>query len=98
MTQQVYDETAAGGYERAFAEVTAYFVPYLLRAANLAPGQHVLDIATGTGRAAEAALAVVGSTGRVTAADISSSMVEQAKAALAHMPRTCHSPLKMGKL
>jgi ubiquinone/menaquinone biosynthesis C-methylase UbiE len=79
MNQQVYGEKAAGGYERAYAEVSAYFVPYLLRAAHLSPGQRVLDIATGTGRAAEAALAAVGSTGHVTAADISTSMVEQAK-------------------
>jgi ubiquinone/menaquinone biosynthesis C-methylase UbiE len=79
VNQQVYGEKAAGGYERAYAEVSAYFVPYLLRAARLLPGQRVLDIATGTGRAAEAALAAVGSTGHVTAADISDSMVEQAK-------------------
>jgi hypothetical protein len=30
--------------------LTAYFTPFLLRAAHLAPGLRVLDIATGTGR------------------------------------------------
>jgi len=40
----------------AFAPVTTHFVPFLLRAAHIAPGMRVLDIATGTGLAAEAAL------------------------------------------
>jgi ubiquinone/menaquinone biosynthesis C-methylase UbiE len=39
----------------------------------------VLDIATGTGLAAQTALTVVGSAGHVTAADASASMVEQAR-------------------
>ena len=29
--------------------VTVYFMPFVLRAAHLAPGMRVLDIATGTG-------------------------------------------------
>src|SRR5262245_64367462 len=44
----------------------------------------VLDIATGTGLAAEAALGVVGPTGHVTAADFSPAMVERARERLAH--------------
>jgi len=47
--------------------------------AHLAPGVRVLDIATGTGLSAEAALAAVGPTGYVTAADISPAMVEKAR-------------------
>ena len=70
---------AAAGYDRAFAHVTTHFVPFLLRAARLAPGMRVLDIAAGTGLAAEAALGVVGSTGHVTAADLSPAMVEKAR-------------------
>jgi ubiquinone/menaquinone biosynthesis C-methylase UbiE len=35
-----------------------YFLPFLLRAPRLAPGRRVLDVATGTGIAAEAALGV----------------------------------------
>jgi ubiquinone/menaquinone biosynthesis C-methylase UbiE len=44
----------------------------------------VLDIAAGTGIAAEAALAIVGPTGHVTAADFSPAMVEKARERLAH--------------
>ena len=43
-------ETAAG-YDRAFAHVSGYFIPFMLRAAGVAPGMRVLDIATGTGLA-----------------------------------------------
>jgi ubiquinone/menaquinone biosynthesis C-methylase UbiE len=46
----------------------------------------VLDIATGTGIAAEAALAAVGPTGHVTAADYSPAMVERARARLGEAP------------
>jgi len=48
---------------RAFAHVTAHFMPFLLRTAHIDPGMQVLDIATGTGLSAEAALAAVGPTG-----------------------------------
>jgi protein-L-isoaspartate O-methyltransferase len=65
---------AAALYDQALTHVTAYFMPFLLRAAAVAPGMRVLDIATGTGLSAEAALAAVGSTGHVTAADISPAM------------------------
>jgi ubiquinone/menaquinone biosynthesis C-methylase UbiE len=44
----------------------------------------VLDIAAGTGLAAEAALGVVGPTGHVTAADLSPAMVEKARNRLGH--------------
>ena len=74
-----YKKEAAAGYDRAFGQVSTYFAPFLLRAAHLAPGMRVLDIATGTGLAAEAALAAVGPTGHVTAADISPAMAEQAR-------------------
>jgi ubiquinone/menaquinone biosynthesis C-methylase UbiE len=74
-----YGGAAAAGYDRAFAEVSRHFVPFLMLAARLGPGQRVLDIATGTGLAAEAALAIVGSTGHVTAADVSPDMAEKAR-------------------
>lgn len=74
-----YKNEAAAGYDRAFARVTTHFVPFLLRAAHVAPGMRVLDVATGTGLAAEAALQVVGATGHVTAADLSSAMVAKAR-------------------
>jgi ubiquinone/menaquinone biosynthesis C-methylase UbiE len=81
-----YRSEAAAGYDRAFADVSRYFVPFLLRAGRLAPGQRVLDIATGTGLAAAAALDVVGSGGHVTAADIAPAMVEKARERLGEAP------------
>src|ERR1700738_4791067 len=52
-----FKDEAAAEYDCAFAHVTAHFMPFLLRAAHLAPGMRVLDIATGTGLSAETALA-----------------------------------------
>ena len=74
-----YQAEAAAEYDRAFSHVSAYFLPFLLRAARLRPGQRVLDVAAGTGIAAEAALAVVGADGSVVAADLSPEMVEKAR-------------------
>jgi len=78
-----YKNEAAAGYDRAFAPITTHFVPFLLRAAHIAPGMRVLDIAAGTGIAAEAALGIVGPAGHVTAADFSPAMVEKARERLA---------------
>ena len=74
-----FKDAAAADYDRAFAHVTAHFMPFLLRAAHIASGMQVLDIATGTGLSAAAALAAVGPTGHVTAADISPAMTEKAR-------------------
>jgi ubiquinone/menaquinone biosynthesis C-methylase UbiE len=74
-----YKAEAAAEYDRAFSHVSAHFVPFVLRAARLAPGQSVLDVAAGTGIAAEAALAVVGPEGSIVAADLSPEMVEKAR-------------------
>src|ERR1700676_29586 len=75
----VFKDKAAAEYDRAFAHVTAHVMPFLLRAAHIASGMRVLDIATGTGLSAEAALAAVGPTGHVTAADVSPAMAEKAR-------------------
>ena len=79
-----YKDEAAAGYDRAFGHVTKHFVSYLLHAARIEPGMRVLDIATGTGFAAEAALEIVGPAGHVTAADQSPAMVEKARERLRH--------------
>ena len=81
-----FKDEAAAEYDRAFAHVTLHFMPFLLRAAHVAPGMRVLDIATGTGLSAEAALAAVGPTGHVTAADISPAMVGKARERLGKAP------------
>lgn len=64
-----YRAEAATEYDRAFSHVSAYFLPFLPRAARLAPGQFVIDVATGTGIAAEAALGIVGPAGGVMATE-----------------------------
>lgn len=87
MSQELsYRAEAAAEYDRAFAHVSAHFLPFLLRAARLGPGQRVLDIATGTGIAAEAALRVVGEGGSIVAADVSPEMVEKARQRLETAP------------
>jgi ubiquinone/menaquinone biosynthesis C-methylase UbiE len=77
-----YEAQAAGGYDGAFAEVTTHFAPSLLRAAHIKSGMRILDIASGTGLVAEAALNVIGSAGRVIAADLSPAMAEKARVRL----------------
>jgi ubiquinone/menaquinone biosynthesis C-methylase UbiE len=79
VAELVFQQQAAAEYDRAFAHVTGYFMPFVLRAARIAEGMRVLDIATGTGLSAEAALSAVGPTGHVTAADVSPAMVEKAR-------------------
>jgi ubiquinone/menaquinone biosynthesis C-methylase UbiE len=79
-----YKDEAAASYDRAFGHVTTQFLPFLLQAARIAPSMHVLDIAAGTGLAAQAALNVVGSAGSVTAADLSPAMIEKARERLGH--------------
>src|SRR5216683_1003723 len=81
-----FKDEAAAEYDRAFAHVTAYFMPFLLRAADVTPGMRVLDIATGTGLSAAAALAAVGPTGHVAAADVSPAMAERARERLGNAP------------
>ena len=86
MNELSFQDEAAIAYDRAVAHVSAYFVPFLLRQGRVVPGQRVLDVATGTGIAAEAALAVVGGSGHVSAADVSPAMVDKARQRLASSP------------
>src|SRR5690242_21935249 len=79
----LYGAEAAAEYDRGYSHVSAHFLPFLLRAARLATGHRVLDVATGTGIAAEAVLGVVGSAGSVVATDISREMVEKARERIA---------------
>jgi ubiquinone/menaquinone biosynthesis C-methylase UbiE len=81
-----YRAEAAAEYDRAFFHVSAHFLPFLLRAARLVPGQRVLDVATGTGIAAEAALGIVGPVGSVLATDMSPEMVAKARERLDRSP------------
>src|SRR5262249_13804532 len=49
MEELVFERQAAAEYDRAFAHVTRYFMPFVLRAARIVRGMRVLDIAAGTG-------------------------------------------------
>src|SRR5690242_5660483 len=86
MAEIAYTNAAASGYEQAFALVTRHFSPFLIHDGGIRPGQSVLDIGTGTGLAAETALAAVGSSGHVTAADLSPDMIERARQRLGGAP------------
>ncbi|GEO16881.1 class I SAM-dependent methyltransferase [Microvirga aerophila] len=81
-----FGPASAGGYDRGFGHVSREFIPALLRAARLAPGQRVLDVATGTGIAAEASVAAVGPSGHVVATDLFPAMLEKARERLGHLP------------
>ncbi|MEA2627128.1 MAG: enediyne biosynthesis protein CalE5 [Candidatus Binatota bacterium] len=63
--------------DRRFAPV----VEALVGRAALGPGEHVLDLGTGTGALARRAAAIVGSSGRVVGVDISPEMLAVARRA-----------------
>jgi ubiquinone/menaquinone biosynthesis C-methylase UbiE len=73
------DSSAYAGY---VGDWSALFVPAVLAAAEVALGQRVLDVATGTGEAAGVALSVVETSGHVIGADVSHAMLRAAQARL----------------
>jgi ubiquinone/menaquinone biosynthesis C-methylase UbiE len=79
MSDRSHFDAGARGYDRGFGSVSPTFIPTLLRLARLDGGQRVLDVATGTGIAAEAAALIVGPTGQVVASDVSIPILEQAR-------------------
>ena len=78
MTETLY-VGGATGYDQMFARVTQTFIPVLLDAARIAPGQSILDVATGTGAAARSARDRSGPRGEVIAGDISATMLDVAR-------------------
>ena len=76
-----FTNTGAENYERDFVPAIATPVSAsLLAAADLQPGERVLDVACGTGIIARRAAAAVGPTGKVTAIDIAPDMIDVARA------------------
>ena len=86
------------GFDQTFGLLMRQFVPTLIRIAKLTPGQRVLDIATGTGIAAEAALDAVGPSGHVTAADDTPLMLEEARHRLGASPNVSFAVERAGSL
>jgi ubiquinone/menaquinone biosynthesis C-methylase UbiE len=76
----------ASAYDRHVGRWSRLYVPALLTAAGVAPGQRILDVATGTGEAALAAAPCVAPSGRVLGADIALPMLAVAKAKVAATP------------
>ena len=66
-------------YDRYIGRWSRLFVPAVLAAAKVAPGQRVLDVSTGTGEVALAALPIIGTSGLLIAADIAPAMLEAAR-------------------
>ena len=86
-----YHDTGAAGYDETCGFASLHFVPTLLQQAHLAPGQSVLDVAIGTGNAAEAAAGIVGASGSVMATDLSVGMLDEARKRLAHLRNVSYS-------
>ena len=80
--RRLFDATAADydGLNRVFSLGTGgRYRALALRRVGLEPGQHVLDVATGTGQLAAAAARLAGPTGGVTALDLSAGMLRVAR-------------------
>ena len=75
---------AAENYQRDFVPLIAAPVSEtLLRAADLHPGERVLDVACGTGHVTRTAAEIVGRTGAVTGVDVAPDMIETARSVAA---------------
>ena len=97
---QPIDTTAAEAYERHM--VPGMFLPWtdvLLERAAPKPGEHVLDVACGTGIAARLAAPLVGATGTVVGLDIDAGCIEIARRTNVELPALsewhCASALEM---
>jgi ubiquinone/menaquinone biosynthesis C-methylase UbiE len=78
MSEHAFD-AGASGYDQIFSRVTQALLPDLIGAADLKPGERVLDVATGTGGVARAAAEIVAPAGYVIATDLSVPMLKQAR-------------------
>lgn len=74
---------AAAHYEGYWSEQLRPAQDLMLTLASLAPGEHVLDLACGTGLVTFRAAEAVGSSGRIAASDISEDMVASVASAAA---------------
>jgi ubiquinone/menaquinone biosynthesis C-methylase UbiE len=68
----------ASAYDQYIGRWSRLFVPSVLAAAEIGAGDRVLDVATGSGEAAQMAVSAVGDSGFVVGADVSSAMLAAA--------------------
>ena len=99
-TNSQIDTTAAEAYERFMVPgMFLRWTQYLIRLAAPQSGEHVLDVACGTGIGARLAAQAVGSTGKITGLDIDPGVIEVARkvtqAAATPITWHCASALKM---
>ena len=85
MTPVSFDDVAVA-YDDFMGRWTRPFAPALIRAAGIAPGQRVLEVAGGTGESTLLLAAAVGAQGSVLAADISLPMLKRAASKMAGRP------------
>ena len=78
-------DLAADAYERSWLAPLAQAQSALLAAASPAPGEHVLDVACGTGLVTFEAARAVHPDGRVTGIDLSGRMIDVARQRAAHL-------------
>lgn len=79
-TNPQIDTTAAEAYERFMVPgIFLRWTEYLIELAAPQPGEHVLDVACGTGIGARLAAHAVGSTGRVAGLDVDRGVIEVAR-------------------
>jgi ubiquinone/menaquinone biosynthesis C-methylase UbiE len=83
---QVTFDRVAAVYDDFMGRWTRLYLPALRRAAALAPGQRILDLATGTGEAALMAAEAAGPASRILGADLSLPMLRGAHAKLGARP------------
>ena len=77
---QSYGGTAPENYERYFVPAIGFpLATELVEAAQLSPGERVLDVACGTGVVARLAAEQVGAAGHVTGLDVNSGMLAVAR-------------------
>lgn len=79
MADLTFDKVAAA-YDRFLGRWSRLYIPGLISALQLRPGDRVLDVAAGTGEAARACRAEVGNQGTVIASDVSLAMLRIAHA------------------
>jgi len=72
----------SSAYDQFVGRWSRLFVPSVLAAAEVQPGDQVLDVSTGTGEAARAIMPVIGASGHLIGVDIAPAMLESARVRL----------------